>query len=282
MEAPERGRCLLLASEAVGATCQQMLSHLAVGQWPVRHGALRWPTLSARVRWHGSLFGPVGTVGGRIRAVVPHHVRRIVEAWRTAGSPPQDGIAWPRQRWVDQFTQFAHAWAMLPDRLDRSVIRCACRRAADGAAEAEQAFLAVMAWGYGRVGYGPYRVRRLFNASPDAGTQLQAAARVLAEQGPVVAYARWGDHGVARLAGLGPSFGTKFLYFCSSTGSRPALILDRLVAQWLRDHTGLLLNEVRWSGATYARYLGNMYAWAESWRWPPTNSKRASSPSRLS
>jgi hypothetical protein len=195
--------------------------------------------------------------------VVPDHVRRIVGAWRAAGSPAQDGIAWPRQRWVDQFTQFAHALAMLPDCLDRSVIRGACSQAADSAAEAEQAFLAVMAWGYGRVGYGPYRVRRLFDKSPDAGTQLQAAARALAERGPVAAYARLGDHGVARLAGLGPAFGTKFLYFCTSTGSPPALILDRLVAQWLRDHTGLLLNEVRWSAATYARYLGNMYAWAD-------------------
>jgi hypothetical protein len=143
------------------------------------------------------------------------------------------------------------------------VIRSACRRAATSAAEAEQAFLAVMAWGYGRVGYGPYRVRRLFDKSPDAGTQLQEAARALAEQGPVAAYVQLGDYGVARLAGLGPAFGTKFLYFCSPTGSSPALILDRLVSQWLRDHTGLLLNEVRWSAATYARYLGNMYAWAD-------------------
>jgi hypothetical protein len=35
------------------------------------------------------------------------------------------------------------------------VIHGACRRAAASAADAEQAFLAVMAWGYGRVGYGP-------------------------------------------------------------------------------------------------------------------------------
>ena len=42
------------------------------------------------------------------------------------------------------------------------------------------------------------------------------------------------------------------------------LILDRLAPQWLRgDHTDLLLNEVRWSAATYARYLGDMYAWAD-------------------
>jgi hypothetical protein len=195
--------------------------------------------------------------------VVPDHVRRVVGAWRAAGSPAQDGIVWPRQRWIHQFPQFAPALTMLPDRLNRSVIRGACRRAADSAAETEQAFLAVMAWGYGRVGYGPYRVRRVFDVTPDAGTQLQTAARALAQLGPVAAYARLGDHGVARLAGLGPAFGTKFLYFCSPPGGPPALILDRLMAQWLRHHTDLHLNEVPWSAATYARYLESMYAWAQ-------------------
>jgi hypothetical protein len=68
---------------------------------------------------------------------------------------------------------------------------------------------------------------------------------------------------VARLPGLGPAFGTKFLYFCSPPGKPPALILDRLVSQWLRGHTDLLLNEARWSAATYARCLRNMYAWAD-------------------
>jgi hypothetical protein len=170
-------------------------------------------------------------VGAEFVAVVPQDVRRVVGTWRSAGSPAQAGIAWTRRRWIDQFTQFTSALTMLPDRLDRSVVRGACRRAATSAVEAEQAFLAVMAWGYGRVGYGPYRVRRLFDVTPDAGTQLQAAAGVLAEQGSVAAYARLGDRGVARLAGLGPAFGTKFLYFCSPPGSPPALILDRLVAQ---------------------------------------------------
>jgi Putative 8-oxoguanine DNA glycosylase OGG-like protein len=99
--------------------------------------------------------------------------------------------------------------------------------------------------------------------TPDSGAWLQAAAGALVGQGPVVAYARLGEHGVVRLAGLGPAFGTKFLYFCSLPGSPPALILDRLVAQWLRDHTDLHLNEVRWSAATYARYLERMYAWAD-------------------
>jgi len=67
----------------------------------------------------------------------------------------------------------------------------------------------------------------------------------------------------ARLPYLGPAFGTKFLYFCSSTGRRSALILDRLVARWLRENVGLAFNEVRWSVSTYTRYLATMVGWAD-------------------
>jgi hypothetical protein len=55
------------------------------------------------------------------------------------------------------------------------------------------------------------------------------------------------------LVGLGPAFGTKFLYFCSPPGGQPALILDRLMSRWLRDNAGLAVNEIRWSVSTYRR-----------------------------
>jgi hypothetical protein len=119
-----------------------------------------------------------------------------------------------------------------------------------------------MAWGYGQVGYGPFRVRRLLDATPGADSQLQAAASKLLDGRPTEAYALLGDRGVPRLARLGPAFGTKFLYFCSPVGKPPALILDRLVALWLRENTGLALNETRWSVSTYERYLRTMFGWA--------------------
>lgn len=97
----------------------------------------------------------------------------------------------------------------------------------------------------------------------NTGVQLQAAAGAAAEGRPVEAYTHLGDRGTARLPYLGPAFGTKFLYFCSSTGRRPALILDRLVARWLRENVGLVFNEVRWSVSTYARYLETMVGWAD-------------------
>jgi hypothetical protein len=153
-------------------------------------------------------------------------------------------------------------FAGLPDRLTRPVVHGACLRAADAPADAARAFLTVMAWGYGQVGYGPFRVRRLLDGTAAADAQLQAAAGMLSEGGPVKGYAFLGDNGVPRLARLGPAFGTKFLYFCSPADGRPALILDRLVAAWLRENADLSLNEARWSVLTYERYLQTMFGWA--------------------
>jgi hypothetical protein len=95
------------------------------------------------------------------------------------------------------------------------------------------------------------------------GVQLQAAAGAAAAGRPVEAYTNLGDNGTARLPYLGPAFGTKFLYFCSSTGGRPALTVDRLVARSLRENAGLVLNEVRWSVSTYASSLETMFGWAD-------------------
>jgi hypothetical protein len=75
---------------------------------------------------------------------------------------------------------------------------------------------------------------------------------MLSEGGPVKAYAFLGDNGVPRLARLGPAFGTKFLYFCSPASGRPALILDRLVAAWLRENADLSLNEARLVSSQWA------------------------------
>lgn len=199
--------------------------------------------------------------------MIPLRLRTLVDEWRSAGSPEQDGIAWPRQRWAARFPSYAQTFEALPTRLSRPVVRRACRDAAASPITAECAFLTVMAWGYGRVGYGPYRVRRVLKTTRDTALILQSAAGELTRGGPVRAYARLGDHGVARLPGLGPAFGTKFLYFCSPPGD-PALILDRLVADWLGEHAGLRLNQIRWSASTYLRYLTAMAGWADEMALP--------------
>jgi hypothetical protein len=192
---------------------------------------------------------------------VPEPLRRLVNAWRSAGSPAQPGIAWPRKSWAARFPAWADTFAVLPDRLSRPAVRLFSRSAATDPQAALRAFLVTMTWGYGRLGYGPFRVQRILATTPETGERLQQAARELLDHGPVQAYRRLGDHGIGQLPFLGPAFGTKFLYFCSPPGPG-ALILDRLVADWLRAQAGLSLSQVRWSSQTYDRYLATMSGWA--------------------
>jgi hypothetical protein len=194
---------------------------------------------------------------------VPDSVRRLVETWRIEGSPSQAAFLWPRQRWIDRFERHRALLIPLPDALDRPTIRRACVGAAESPETAEAAFMVAMAWGYGTVGFGPWRVARILATNRGAAARLQAAAETLGSHGPMPAYRRLGDPGDCRLRYLGPAFGTKFLAFCSSDRNRPPLILDRLVAAWLGQNAGLDLNPVPWNAHTYSRYLDQMYRWAD-------------------
>ena len=121
----------------------------------------------------------------------------------------QPGIAWPRARWQRAFPGVS-MFHTLPDLLDRTTVRSVCATAVMSEDAAKDAFLAAMAWGYGEVGYGPWRVKKAFQ-DPDAGKKLLAVAETLKEGGPVAAYTVMS--GASRLHRIGPAFGSKFLYF---------------------------------------------------------------------
>ena len=122
------------------------------------------------------------------------------------------------------------------------------------------AFLAAMAWGYGNVGYGPWRVAQALE-DPQAAVKVLQVATALHEEGALAAYSLMATE--CRLNRIGPAFGTKFLYFADSgCHAHRALILDRLVADWLNAHTTPPVNPVPWSLSTYEAYLDRMHCWA--------------------
>jgi hypothetical protein len=202
-------------------------------------------------------------VAQTMTVVVPVAVHRVVDAWRSEGSQPQAGIPWPRRRWRNQFPHHSATLAALPDALSRGTVRRASRDALESPAAAERAFLVAMVWGYGEVGYGPFRVERILSSTTDATARLCAAARVVARDGMMGGYGHLAS-AAGRLRYLGPAFGTKFLFFCSPSSQRPALILDRLVATWLAENAGMSLDHVSWSPPTYKRYIETIYAWAHA------------------
>jgi hypothetical protein len=133
---------------------------------------------------------------------------------------------------------------------------------------ARAAFLATMAWGYGRVGYGPDRARRILESTAAADDRLMQVAQTLALDGPVAAYTELG--GRCRLVGFGPAFGTKFLAFCQpASRTLTALIHDNLVSAWLDLHGRPDLVSKGWETVTYAAYLEQMHLWAAELRSDP-------------
>jgi hypothetical protein len=93
------------------------------------------------------------------------------------GDQVQQGIAWPRDRWKNAFPAQS-VFSTLPDTLDREQVRRACAEAGASEDAARKAFLATMAWGYFKVGYGPWRVKQAFE-DDDAGRKLHDVAVVL-------------------------------------------------------------------------------------------------------
>lgn len=192
---------------------------------------------------------------------VPTTVGDLVAQWRAVGSPLQPPIAWPRDRWVQTFPSHQALLEGLPDQLSRPDVTAYGRLASHGAREAETAFLVVMAWGFGSVGYGPWRTRRILESTVESARRLSTVAHTLTADGALSAYAELALP--CRLRWLGPAFGTKFLHFCSASCSEDtAIVLDRLVTDWLRSNTGLSLNPIPWSVPTYGRYLEHLGHWS--------------------
>jgi hypothetical protein len=190
----------------------------------------------------------------------PESIVTVVQRWQELGRPEQRGISWPLDRWVEHFPSHAERLRQLPAVIDREVVRAHSSGAPTSAAEAEWAFIVCMIWGYGRVGYGPFRAKRTLE-TPAAASILQETASLLKDDGPLAAYSHLGN--TRRIKGFGPAFGTKYLYFCPQPSKDPqALILDQLVSTWLREHTDVKLNPVPWSDRTYQRYLSTMHEWA--------------------
>ena len=192
----------------------------------------------------------------------PNAVREIVRVWRSTGSEAQPGIPWPRDRWSRTFPDHRALLDDLPETLGRSAVAEYGKSAARSPQDAERAFVVAMVWGFGTVGYGPWRTRRILDSTSNPLERLHDAARALQSDGPLAAYEEMSSR--SRLRWLGPAFGTKYLYFCSA--SRPtdgAIVLDRLVADWLESNTGLSIDPVPWSVPIYGRYLEHLTHWSK-------------------
>lgn len=98
-------------------------------------------------------------------------------------------------------------------------------------------FVATMIWGYGTVGYGPWRVERMLASIEDVRFDFKAVQGLLSEGNIRQAYQCFVDRHIGY---CGPAFYTKYLYFLSAIEAtrarRNAYILDSRVAASLVRH----------------------------------------------
>jgi hypothetical protein len=183
---------------------------------------------------------------------------RLFQPWKSHGGIGQPAVGWNTVPWKRTLPEFGGLFDRLPNPINRDHVRARAQQADDEPA-CREAFVAAMVWGYGRVGYGPYRTARVLCANPAAGATLRVAAALVRSEGGPAAFSWLAGH---RLRYLGVAFATKYLHFADDgQGSAPALILDRLVRDWLREHAGCRVS-LAWDVDGYRHYVETVERWA--------------------
>lgn len=187
--------------------------------------------------------------------------------------PPQRAFRYSPDHWrawTGHLDGVGEVLEGLPPALDRATTATVVNNVLTGQVAA--AFAVAMIWGHGTSGYGPYRTAAVLTASrrpaglplsPAVEDRLRESATVARDRGPVEGY-RYLNNSPGKIAGLGPAFFTKWLYFVTVRGSMgtasAAPILDALVLGWLAARAVPLR-----AGCTddYARYVELLGSWGK-------------------
>ena len=178
---------------------------------------------------------------------------KLVENWKASGSPKQEGFNWTssRSNWIEAFPEESKFISSLPDEIDREAVRGICDSRKYSIREK---FLAVMVWGYGDRGYGPYRVSKMLSQD-DSEKVLKTVYDIAHAKKPKLAYAHLMEN---RINTLGPSYGSKFITFCTPR-EVSAPIYDSLIALWINKNAKMEFSTIstgtlKWSIKTYSFY----------------------------
>ena len=178
---------------------------------------------------------------------------KLVNDWKARGSENQRSFDWSvsQDNWMASFPAESQFISKLKSPIDREEVTRVMAATKNSILEK---FLAVMIWGYGNRGYGPYRVAQMLGQ--DNSENVITEVYKLCQQGkPLDAYGYLSKN---RLKQLGPSYGSKVLSFFTPRRIG-APIYDSLIARWLMqyaavDFEGVSTKSVGWSLKTYSRY----------------------------
>lgn len=180
-------------------------------------------------------------------------LRALVEDWQKLGSEPQEAFDWSRSasNWQRDLPEYKEYIAQLPDSIDRKFLRELILKKEFSAMEK---FLAVMIWGYGDIGYGSYRVNKMFG-SIAVEEKIAQVFELCQGAKPLQAYEFLAKY---RISQLGPAFGTKLISFFTPR-EIVAPIYDSFIWKWMDKYSkdifenGSCSSEV-WNLKTYSTY----------------------------
>ena len=181
------------------------------------------------------------------------NLAKLVENWKANGSLQQEGFDWSnnRNKWIKAFPRETKLISALPDEIDRGEVRRICN---SKKYTVSQKFLAVMVWGYGDRGYGPYRVTQMMEQHH--AVEVLSEAFELCQRGDAKGAYEFLSKNRIRI--LGPSYGSKFITFCTPRDIG-APIYDSLIAMWVKEFAakeflGVTTSSESWNLKTYSRY----------------------------
>lgn len=203
---------------------------------------------------------------------------------------PQKSFPWHRDKWRQELHDLPDVLETLdglPDRVDRqSTHDVVLHELSQG--RVLSAFVPAMIWGWGTTGLGPLRTRWVLTQTNDKSApalhlpiqasvieRLEAGSQIVREHGPLAAFRLMNNDG--RIKHLGPSYFTKWLYFCSALhgpdDAAAAPILDKRIVQWLREQALISLNANK--STSYAQYLEILAGWGEQYGRTPVQVEKA-------
>ncbi len=184
-------------------------------------------------------------------------LEQLVATWRQDGAFNQEPINWEQAKtnWLRDLPYLVDFIDKLPTLLDRSSVR-EIFESEIHATEAK--FATVMIWGYGVVGYGSFRAKRMF-ASSNFSEKIEESYHLSRSGHPLDAYQFLSKN---RIEMLGPAFATKWISFASPS-SNPAPIYDSFISKWFEHFAPEVFEPIPtssllWNFKTYSAYVNWM------------------------
>ena len=155
--------------------------------------------------------------------------------------------------WVERFPREAVFLRKYSESLNRNTVKKVC--GLKSKSTLRQKFLLVMLWGYGPYAVGATRTLKI-TQQPNFEEKIRSAYKLAGSGRHIDAISTLATNPIK---GLGPAYGTKFVFFASPWKRVCAPIYDKRVRDWLAvnaksDFKGSNLRKLQWDTNNYVKW----------------------------